>query len=461
MERDGRVVDRQAAIAAMLEYASAGFDTFDMADHYGSAEEIAGEFLQRHKRSTPIRILTKWVPAPGPITREIAREAVQRSLGRLQSERIDLLQFHAWSFADPSYLDALEYLEELRQEGLIGHLGLTNFDTAHLAVVVKTGIEVVSNQVSFSLLDQRAHQRMLPFCREHGVQLLAYGTLAGGLLTERYLGAPEPAHDQLQTWSHMKYKRFIDAAGGWSSFQRLLETLDHISKRVGRSIANLATRAILDQPGVGGVIVGARLGQSDHLQDNRLLASGPLDADSASDIEHAIALLQPLPGDCGDEYRKPPFLTASGDLSHHVSSFPVVFAATPRGKGRVTVDSDTEWEKMASYSRAVRDGNRIFVSGTTATHGSRLIGGSDAGAQTHHILDKIEAAVRSLGGRFEDITRTRIFVKNIADWEQVAQAHGERFRGIMPANTLVQADLIGEDFLIEIEADAVVSHDPP
>ncbi len=102
MERDGRVVDRRAATAAMLEYASAGFDTFDMADHYGSAEEIAGEFLQRHKRSTPIRILTKWVPAPGPITREIAREAVQRSLGRLQSERIDLLQFHAWSFADPS-----------------------------------------------------------------------------------------------------------------------------------------------------------------------------------------------------------------------------------------------------------------------------------------------------------------------------------------------------------------------
>lgn len=457
MEREDRVFDRSAALSAMAEYVSAGFDTFDMADHYGSAEELVGEFLQQHKPSTPIRILTKWVPAPGPVTREAAREAVQRSLTRLRSERIDLLQFHAWNFSDPSYLDALGYLEEFRQEGLIRHLGLTNFDTGHLAVVVKSGIEIVSNQVSFSLLDQRARRRMLPFCRANGIQLLSYGTLAGGLLTERFLGSPEPAQDQLETWSHMKYKRFIDAAGGWTAFQILLGTLSSISKRTGLSIANLASRAILDQPGVGGVIVGARLGQTDHLQDNLLLAGRPLDAASTAEIESALLLLQPIPGDCGDEYRKPPFLTASGDLSDHLSSFPSVFSATSHANGRMTVNSGTEWEELASYSRAVRVGNRIFVSGTTATHGSRVIGGTDAGAQTHHILDKIEAAVRSLGGRLEDITRTRIFVKQLDDWELVARAHGERFHGIMPANTLVQANLIGEEYLVEIEADAVIS----
>ena len=97
-----------------------------------------------------------------------------------------------------------------------------------------------------------------------------------------------------------------------------------------------------------------------------------------------------------------------------------------------------------------------MISGTTATHGDIVIGGNDARAQTYFIIDKIEAAIISLGASLKDVIRTRIFIKNLSDWELVAKAHGERFKDIMPANTLVQARLIGEDYLVEIEAEAVI-----
>ena len=124
---------------------------------------------------------TKWVPEPRPVTREdVAAAVTARSRG--STERIDLLQFHAWTYADPGWLDALFFLDELRGEGLIGQLGLTNFDTAHLRIAVSSGIPIVSNQVAFSLLDSARGGRMSAFCRERACSLLAYGTVAGGWL---------------------------------------------------------------------------------------------------------------------------------------------------------------------------------------------------------------------------------------------------------------------------------------
>ncbi len=96
------------------------------------------------------------------------------------------------------------------------------------------------------------------------------------------------------------------------------------------------------------------------------------------------------------------------------------------------------------------------MSGTTATHGDRLIGGADPAAQTHVVIDKIAGALQSLGGRLEDVVRTRVFVANAAHWEAVSRAHGERFAAIQPANTLVEARLIGDEYLVEIEAEADV-----
>lgn len=124
--------------------------------------------------------------------------------------------------------------------------------------------------------------------------------------------------------------------------------------------------------------------------------------------------------------------------------------------GRTTFDSGTVWEAMAGYSRAVRVGDQILVSGTTATGADGLVGGADPAAQARFILDKIEFSIRTMGGRFEDIVRTRVYVSDIAHWEAVARVHGERFARIRPANTLVEAKLVGPEFLVEIEAEAVV-----
>ena len=395
MERGGRQLDLEAASAAMGPYVQAGFTSFDMADHYGSAEEIAGRFVAGGGKA---ELLTKWVPSPGPVSRETVRAAVTRALRRLRRERIDLLQFHAWRFSDPAWLDALFFLEELRGEGLVGHLGAVNFDTAHLRVAVASGIRLVSNQVAFSLLDRRAAGRMSAFCRDHGVQLLAYGVLAGGFLTERWLDRPAPTEAERATWSEMKYHRFIEAAGGWEPFQALARAVAAVAQKHHVSMANVACRAILDEPAVGAVIVGARLGERSHLEDNARIFSLVLDDEDRRLARHGgRRSSKPIPGDCGDEYRRPPYLTATGDLSQHVQSFPPPYQTRESG-GRTLCLSGTPWEPLAGYARAVRKGSRISVSGTTASHGSRAIGGTDAAAQTHFVIDKLEGALESLGG---------------------------------------------------------------
>ncbi len=457
MERDGRTIDLDAAARAMAPYIEAGFTSFDMADHYGSAEIIAGR-CRALGDPARLQLFTKWVPKPGPVSAADVRAAVERSLTRLQMPAIDLLQFHAWNYADPSWLDALFHLQDLKREGLIRQIGLTNVDAAHLRVVLASGIEVVSNQVSCSLIDRRAAGRLAAVCAEFGVGLLAYGTVCGGWLSEKWLGKDEPAWETDGTWSQMKYGRFIREAGGWAALQRVLRAAKDVAARHDVSLTNVATRFIMEQPGVAAVIVGARLGERAHLDDNQRLCRFQLASDDRAHLEAAIATLTPIPGDCGDEYRVPPFLTASGDLSHHLDSFPPPFEVRPGPNGTTKCFSGTPWEPLAGYSRATRTGSRIHVSGTTATHGSRLVGGSDAAAQTHAVIDKIAGALQSLGGRLEDVVRTRIFVSNVAHWEAVSRAHGERFARIQPANTLVEARLIGDEYLVEIEAEAELGH---
>jgi enamine deaminase RidA (YjgF/YER057c/UK114 family) len=240
-------------------------------------------------------------------------------------------------------------------------------------------------------------------------------------------------------------------------FQNLLRTVDRVARKHGVSMANVASRYILEEPAVGGVIIGARLGESEHIKDNLCLFQFSLDEASRLELDEALAKLDPIPGDCGDEYRKPPFLTASGDLSHHLESFPPPYAVRPGAAGRSLVLSGTPWEKLAGYCRAVRHGERILVSGTTATHGERVIGGADVAAQLHFVIDKVEGALQSLGSRLEDVVRTRLYVRNLSDWEAAARAHGTRFQEVLPANTLVQAHLVGEEYLVELEAEAVVA----
>ena len=457
MEKSGNLLDPELTAKHMNPYADAGLTSFDMADHYGSSEIIAGTFKNNYPKGDQIQLFTKWVPAPGKITKEDVRKAVLIALERMQQTTIDLFQFHAWHYPDPSWLDGLFFLNELKNEGLIKHIGVTNFDTAHLRIALASGIPIVSNQISHSLIDQRANGKMKEICKENDVKLLAYGTLAGGFLTNKWLGKSEPINEELTTWSEMKYKRFIDAAGGWKPFQNLLQTMNKVAVKHKVSIANIASRYMLENEAVAAVIIGARLGKSEHIANNKRILEMELEPEDLKVIREAQGQLKPIPGDCGDEYRKPPFLTASGDLSHHVKTIPKTFEPVTSRKNREQVFSGTVWEDFAGYCRAVKDGNRIHVSGTTATHGSNMIGGKDAAAQAHFVIDKIEAAIESLGGTLADVVRTRIFVNDINDWESVARAHGDRFKGINPANTLVEAKLVGEGYLVEIEAEAVIS----
>lgn len=455
MERWGTSLDVDDAARKMGKYVEAGLTTFDMADHYGSSELIAGRLSRRSPGVA--ELITKWVPAPGAVTKERVRAAVELALERMEANRLDLLQFHAWSYADPGWLDCVFFLQELKEEGLIRHLALTNTDTAHLRMLLDSGVEIVSNQVSYSLLDQRARGPMTELCLERDVKLLAFGTLAGGFLSERWVGAREPAIDELETWSQMKYKRFIDAAGGWEAYQALLAVLRRVSDRLGVSIANVASRYVLEAPAVAGVIIGARLGRSSHIDDTLRLFDIELGGASAEEIDEALRRLIPIPGDCGDEYRGPPFLTAAGDLSDHFGSMPPPYPTISGHDGRTKALSGTVWEDLAGFARAVRKGERILVSGTTATHRDRLIGGSSATSQTHFCIDKIEGAIQSLGGSLEDVVRTRIYVAHAEVAEAVSRAHGARFGRVQPANTLVRAGLIGDGYLVEIEAEAIVT----
>ena len=306
------LIDPEAATESLFDYVQAGYTTFDMADHYGPAEDICGEFRRRliaregKAAARSVQAMTKWCPSPGPMTREVVEEAVRVSLRRLDVPRVDVMQFHWWDYEDPRFLDALGHLSDLKSEGLVGHLALTNFDTQNLARIVEAGFRVISNQIQYSLVDRRPEREQLALCREHDIRLLTYGTLCGGLIADRYIAAPEPVSGDLETNSKKKYKRMIDAWGGWTLFQELLQALSDVAARHQVSLANVAARAILDQDRVAGVIIGCRLGLSEHRADNARVFGVVLDEDDWQTLDAAVEGHEDLfakIGDCGDEYR--------------------------------------------------------------------------------------------------------------------------------------------------------------
>jgi len=305
-------IDPKLAVAEMFAYHDAGFTTWDLADHYGPAEDFIGEFrrefAKRHgaERLSEIQAFTKWVPRPGRITRRMVDDAIGRSLTRMGVECLDLLQFHWWDYNDRSYLDALKHLADVQREGKIRHLALTNFDTERLHIITDAGIRIVSNQVQYSLVDRRPEAAMAAFCLDHNITLLTYGTVLGGLLSEKYLGRPQPHRGELNTASLQKYSQMIDAWGGWPLFQELLGALKPVADKHQVSIADVGIRYILDRPTVAGVIVGTRLGVAQHITDNARVFGFELDSKDLASIDAVLAQsrdLMKLIGDCGDEYR--------------------------------------------------------------------------------------------------------------------------------------------------------------
>lgn len=298
-------IDPRRAIEDMAVFVEAGITTFDCADIYTGVEELIGQFRKAYPTLAPrVQVHTKFVPDLSDLRsldRRYVEAIIDRSLRRLGMECLDLVQFHWWDFDVARYAETALELDRLRRAGKIAHLGVTNFDTPHLAELVEVGIPVVAHQLQYSLLDDRPAASMLDYCRSHDIVLLCYGTVAGGFLSERWLGKPEPrrtgAAPVLTNRSLIKYKLIIDDFGGWDLLQQLLRVLARIAAKHHTDIASVASRVILDRPQVAAVIVGAT--NTAHLQAHTGVASLRLDSE---DLASIAAVTGRRRGPAGDVY---------------------------------------------------------------------------------------------------------------------------------------------------------------
>lgn len=290
-------IEPDQAVHDMAAFVEAGITTFDCADIYTNAEQLIGDFRRRYPSlAREVRVHTKYVPNLSDLatlTHAQVAATVERSITRLGVERLDLVQFHWWDFAVPGHVEAALSLARLRDEGKIAQVAVTNYDAAHLQQLLAAGVPVAAHQLQYSLLDERPSARMLPLCRAAGIPFLCYGTVAGGFLSDRWLGQPEPA--QLSNRSLIKYRLVVEDFGGWALLQDLLVCLRRVADRHGCDIATVATRAVLDRPNVAAAIVGAI--NTSHLAAHRRIGALVLDDEDRAAIGAVLARARPLEGD--------------------------------------------------------------------------------------------------------------------------------------------------------------------
>lgn len=304
--RPGSSLDEARLMADLERMVAAGFTTFDCADIYTGVEELFGRFAARS--GTPLQIHTKYVPdadALATLRPEDVERTIDRSLQRLQVERLDLVQFSWWDYAVPGYVEAAQTLAALQQKGKIRHLGATNFDWPRMAEMLDAGVPLVSNQVQYSLLDRRpegADCSHADQAHARGLKLLCYGTLAGGFLSEKYLdrAAPEPP---FANRSLAKYRLIVDEYGGWDLYLDLLRRLQEIATRHRVSVPAVALRWTLDRPGVAGAIVGTYHGG--HLDQNLAACTLQLEREDLDALAAITARSEGPTGDCFGLERDP------------------------------------------------------------------------------------------------------------------------------------------------------------
>jgi crossover junction endodeoxyribonuclease RuvC len=177
-----------------------------------------------------IQIHTKYVPDLDKLETvqfEDTEHIIDRSLRRLNRERLDLVQFHWWDYDIPRCVEVAGHLVRLKEKGKIRNIGVTNFDTGHLAALVAAGVPVASIQTQYSMFDRRPERAQLDYCRAHGIAMFCYGTLSGGFLSEKYLGR---ADFTPETRSQVKYMQVIEDSLGLEGMQRLLALLKQIGE---------------------------------------------------------------------------------------------------------------------------------------------------------------------------------------------------------------------------------------
>jgi aryl-alcohol dehydrogenase-like predicted oxidoreductase len=266
-------IEGERAVADTVAFVENGISTLDFGDIYTGVEELIGKAIvdlkKKHGETARqmVQLHTKYVPNQTILdnydTRDVEK-IVDRSLSRLGVDQLDLVQFHWWKYEARSYIDALAELFRLKAKGKIRHVGVTNFDLTRLEEFVVAGLTPASIQLQYSVLDRRPAGETADFCIAHGISILCYGTVAGGFLSNKYLGAPDPK--KAETRSNTKYRLIIDEFGGWDLFQELLSALDSVARAHGTDIGSVASAWTLAQPGVKAVIVGAR--NITHLEQN-------------------------------------------------------------------------------------------------------------------------------------------------------------------------------------------------
>lgn len=295
-----QTIDRAPLIDTFNQLADDGFTTFDCADIYTGVEALLGQFIAKRKAMLgydDIEVHTKFVPDLAQLHQidyRYVERIIHRSLQRLNKERLDLVQLHWWDYDIAGCLTIADALMQLQKKGLIAHLGTTNFDTHHLKQLVEAGYPLVSNQVQYSVLDRRPEREMVQFCQKNNVSLLCYGTLAGGFLSERYLGQRAPTA-RLENRSLVKYQLVIEDSLGWEGYQALLNLLKQMAERYQCDIANVASAYMLQKEAVAAVIIGTRSAR--HIAANKRLRQVSLLKDDISAIEQFLAQFPTLEGE--------------------------------------------------------------------------------------------------------------------------------------------------------------------
>ncbi|MDA3958937.1 aldo/keto reductase [Oceanispirochaeta sp.] len=295
-------IERKDVVKAFHELVARGFTTFDCADIYTGVEEFYGSFLKEHLAAgghrEDLQFHSKFVPDRAGLSElkpKNIREIIHRTLKRLGVDQVDMIQFHWWEYDIPGYLEALFELQKMQKEGKISQVSLTNFDTIRTKEIVEAGILIASMQAQYSLFDRRVEKGMQEYCKENDIALLCYGTLAGGFLTDQWIGKNEP--DELDNRSLVKYRIIIDDFGGWSTYQELLILLKKLSSRYSCQIANICSAYILQKDAVGAVIIGTR--NSRHIEGNSATLDLRLELE---DVKAIDAFLADKPGPQGEPF---------------------------------------------------------------------------------------------------------------------------------------------------------------
>lgn len=287
--------DRGEAIADMTRFLDAGINTFDCADIYTGVEEMIGTFIKglRDDRGSEaadkVQVHTKLVPDFDRLDEFSPTDVeaiIDRSLKRLNLDQLHLVQFYWWETNRGDPVRVLSSLKDLQEKGKIKHLATTNWDSDMISPFLDAGLDLISTQVQYSLLDFRPDGRFAEWCRQHRIHIFCYGTIAGGFLTENWLGRSDPGYE-FENRSLVKYRLIIDEFGGWDLFQQLLATLDRIAGKHGATISAVASRAMLDRPNVAAVIIGARTAR--HLDRTLPVFDFALDSKDHSALETILS----------------------------------------------------------------------------------------------------------------------------------------------------------------------------